>query len=374
MRQAAMLERRLGPAGAGVRRRAPCLAWRGDRTGLPDRLPHREEPVRRQRIRVCRHLRHVLAIPARHQHRVLMYGIIGALIMRGAFIAGGAALLDAFHATVYLFGALLIYAAVKLFRHTEGQIDPSRSLPLRLLSRVIPTARQLHGQKLLVRLDGRRLATPLLTALLLIETADVIFAADSIPAVFGSHPRHHSWSSRRTSSRCWACGPCTSSSPEQQLGCVTCRRDWASYWPASGPRCCSAICTRSHLGVADLHRRRAAGDHCALPGTRTAGRARPHRTADEDQRRARAAILRSERRCTSGRGPRRSGCWSVSLQAEHQGNDALEIAAERVALELRIAEGLRAPGDRGNAGVSMGVSRAERDQQVAAAGQGDRLA
>jgi CBS domain-containing protein len=82
----------------------------------------------------------VFAIPARYQHRVLMYGIIGALIMRGAFIVSGAALLNAFHLTVYLFGALLICAAVKL--SLQRQIDPSRTVLLRLLSRVIPTDRQ----------------------------------------------------------------------------------------------------------------------------------------------------------------------------------------------------------------------------------------
>jgi tellurite resistance protein TerC len=164
---------------------AMLLAWRGGATAqvyLTGYLIEKSLSV--DNVFVYAVIFSMLAIPARHQHRVLMYGIIGALIMRGAFIAGGAALLDAFHATVYLFGALLIYAAVKLFRHTEGPIDVSRSLPLRLLTRVLPTTRQLHGQKFLVRLDGRRLVTPLLTALLLIETTDVIFAADSIPAVF----------------------------------------------------------------------------------------------------------------------------------------------------------------------------------------------
>jgi tellurite resistance protein TerC len=164
---------------------AVLLAWRGGATGQAYLTGYLiEKSLSVDNVFVYAVIFSMLGIPARHQHRVLMYGIIGALIMRGAFIAGGAALLNAFHATVYLFGALLIYAAVRLFRHTERQIDPSGNAPLRLLSRVIPTARQLHGQKLLVPVDGRLLATPLLIALLLIETTDVVFAVDSIPAVF----------------------------------------------------------------------------------------------------------------------------------------------------------------------------------------------
>src|SRR5258708_13547415 len=97
---------------------------------------------------------------------------------------GGAAPPAASHAPFSFSGAWLFYAGGKFFRHTEGQIDPSRNVPLRLLSRVLPAARQLHGQQLLVRVDGRWLATPLLIALLLIETTDVIFAANSIPPIF----------------------------------------------------------------------------------------------------------------------------------------------------------------------------------------------
>lgn len=123
-------------------------------------------------------------IPARYQHRVLMYGIIGALAMRAAFIAGGAALLDAFHITIYLFGALLIYTAVKVLRHGGTQIHPDKNLALRVIRRVIPSTDALQGQKFFTRIDGKWLATPLLGVLILIETTDVIFATDSIPAIF----------------------------------------------------------------------------------------------------------------------------------------------------------------------------------------------
>jgi len=122
------------------------------------------------------------AIPARYQHRVLMLGIIGALVMRGVFIAAGVALLETFHPVIYFFGAVLLYAAFKMLRGGSHP-QPERNRVLRALRRVLPATEDLHGQKFLVR-DGRRvLATPLLLALIVVETTDVIFAIDSIPAV-----------------------------------------------------------------------------------------------------------------------------------------------------------------------------------------------
>jgi TerC family integral membrane protein len=122
------------------------------------------------------------AIPLRYQHRVLMLGIIGALIMRGAFIVAGVALLDTFHAVSYVFGAVLVFAAVKMARG-GGHIKPGDSRALRALRRILPATDRLHGQRFLVREQGRTLATPLLLALVVVETTDVIFAIDSIPAV-----------------------------------------------------------------------------------------------------------------------------------------------------------------------------------------------
>jgi tellurite resistance protein TerC len=122
------------------------------------------------------------AIPLRYQHRVLMFGIVGALIMRAAFIVGGAALLDNFHLVSYLFGAILLFAAVKMARGGD-QVQPRRNRVLRALSRVLPATDELRGQRFLVRDRGRVLATPLLLALIVVETTDVIFAIDSIPAV-----------------------------------------------------------------------------------------------------------------------------------------------------------------------------------------------
>jgi len=129
-------------------------------------------------------------IPPRYQHRVLMLGILGALLMRGAFIAAGIALLDAIHPVIYVFGAILLVAAFNMLRG-ESYSAPKDPRVLRILRRFLPVTDQLHGQRFLVRDDprdggrkrGRLLATPLLVVLVVAETADVIFAVDSIPAV-----------------------------------------------------------------------------------------------------------------------------------------------------------------------------------------------
>ena len=116
----------------------------------------------------------MFAIPPRYQRRVLMAGIIGALCLRAAFIAGGAALLHSFHIVVYVFGAVLLWTAIRMLR-SGGHLGPGRGLP-RVVGRVLPTTGQLHGQRFLVREGGRWLATPLLAALIVVEAADVIFA------------------------------------------------------------------------------------------------------------------------------------------------------------------------------------------------------
>ncbi|MGH3296475.1 MAG: TerC/Alx family metal homeostasis membrane protein [Trebonia sp.] len=122
------------------------------------------------------------AIPARHQHRVLMFGIIGALVMRAGFIAAGISLLEAVHPVIYVFGAVLLLAAFNMLRGGT-HAPPEQSRALRWLRRWRPVTDELHGQRFLVRDGGHVLATPLLLALLVVETTDVIFAADSIPAI-----------------------------------------------------------------------------------------------------------------------------------------------------------------------------------------------
>jgi len=125
-----------------------------------------------------------LAIPARYQHRVLMFGIAGALLMRAAFIAAGIGLLEAIHPVIYVFGAILLVAAVAMLRG-DPQAAPRDPRILRALRRVLPVTNGLHGQRFIARdqVGGRLAATPLLLALVVIEVADVIFAVDSIPAV-----------------------------------------------------------------------------------------------------------------------------------------------------------------------------------------------
>jgi tellurite resistance protein TerC len=124
------------------------------------------------------------AIPAELQHRVLMWGVIGAIAFRAAFIAAGAVALDRFDVVAYLLGALLIWSGVAMARGHEPRIDPQRSRALRVVGRVLPFTDGLRGSRFTVREAGRRMATPLLAALIAIETADVVFALDSVPAIF----------------------------------------------------------------------------------------------------------------------------------------------------------------------------------------------
>ena len=121
------------------------------------------------------------AIPARYQHRVLMLGIAGALVMRAVFILAGVALLDVFHPVIYLFGAVLILAAVAMLRGHHRQ--PGQGRVVRALTRVLPATDRLDGQRFITRENGSRVATPLLLALVVVETTDLMFAVDSIPAV-----------------------------------------------------------------------------------------------------------------------------------------------------------------------------------------------
>ncbi len=137
-------------------------------------------------------------VPNKYQHRVLFYGILGAFVFRGLFIALGAALLARFSWVAFLFGGFLIYTAYRLATHEGVEVDPAENPVLNLVRRVIPMTHSFHGQKLFVRgselteeeighRSSRRavLATPLFAVLVVIETTDIIFAVDSIPAIFG---------------------------------------------------------------------------------------------------------------------------------------------------------------------------------------------
>ena len=123
------------------------------------------------------------AIPAKYQHRVLFYGIIGALFFRAIFIALGNALMQ-YHWIVFAFGAFLIFTGIKMMVTPEKGVEPDKNLLIRVFRRLVPVTNELHGQRFFVRLLGRIHATPLFVALLFLEATDIIFAVDSVPAIF----------------------------------------------------------------------------------------------------------------------------------------------------------------------------------------------
>jgi tellurite resistance protein TerC len=124
------------------------------------------------------------AVPAKYQHRVLFWGVVGALVFRAIFIAGGAALLENFHWMIYVFGGFLVFTGIRMGLHRDQEMHPERNPALRIFKRIVPTTDTYHGQRFTIRQAGRRMATPLLAVLVLIETSDIIFAVDSIPAIF----------------------------------------------------------------------------------------------------------------------------------------------------------------------------------------------
>ena len=123
-------------------------------------------------------------VPAALQHRVLFWGILGALVLRAVFIALGAALLQEFHWVVYVFGGFLVFTGIKLLLQGEVEVHPERNPVLRLFRRLVPTVSEYRGARFTVVEGGRRCATPLLMVLVVVEATDVVFAVDSIPAVF----------------------------------------------------------------------------------------------------------------------------------------------------------------------------------------------
>jgi tellurite resistance protein TerC len=123
-------------------------------------------------------------VPQKYQHRVLFWGILGALVFRALFIAGGAALLERFHFTIYVFGAFLVLTGIRMALHRDEEVHPERNPVLTLFRRVVPMTAEYHGQRFTVVEAGKRIATPLMAVLVLIETSDILFAVDSIPAIF----------------------------------------------------------------------------------------------------------------------------------------------------------------------------------------------
>ncbi|ORI13917.1 tellurium resistance protein TerC [Rhodococcus sp. 1163] len=122
-------------------------------------------------------------VPKEYQHRVLFFGVIGALVFRGIFLAAGVAIVSKFTVVLFVFAAILLYSAWKLMKDEDDSYDPSTSLAVRLLRKVIPVRDEYSGTKFFVKEAGKRIATPLLAVVVAIEAADLVFAVDSVPAV-----------------------------------------------------------------------------------------------------------------------------------------------------------------------------------------------
>ena len=122
-------------------------------------------------------------VPKMYQHRVLFWGIFGALAMRIGFIFAGVAIINSFKITLILFGLFLLYSGIKLLQTHDDGFDPAKSKAMKIFHRFVPSTDELDGQKLFTRVNGKRLATPLLAVLVLVEITDVVFAVDSVPAV-----------------------------------------------------------------------------------------------------------------------------------------------------------------------------------------------
>jgi len=122
-------------------------------------------------------------VPSDYQHRVLFWGIIGAIVTRGAFIASGLAILEKLEWVIYIFGAFLVYTGIKIAIKKDGEVNPKKNLLFRLSCKYLPMTDVYHGGKFLIREKGRWLATPLLLVLIVVESTDIVFAVDSIPAI-----------------------------------------------------------------------------------------------------------------------------------------------------------------------------------------------
>jgi tellurite resistance protein TerC len=125
------------------------------------------------------------AVPDRFHHRVLFWGILGALIMRASFIVAGAALINAFHWIIYIFGAFLVVTGIKILRQGDAEVEPQRNPVVKLFQRFVPMTSGYDSGKFFQRHQGKLMATPLALVLVTVEATDLVFATDSIPAIFG---------------------------------------------------------------------------------------------------------------------------------------------------------------------------------------------
>jgi len=123
--------------------------------------------------------------PKEYQHKILFWGILGAIVFRMAFISAGAALIARFHWVMYVFGAFLVFTAIKLFNKKETEIHPEKNIVLKISRKIFPITESLEGEKFFIKKNNKIFATPLFLVLMMVESTDIIFAVDSIPAIFG---------------------------------------------------------------------------------------------------------------------------------------------------------------------------------------------
>jgi tellurite resistance protein TerC len=192
------------------------------------------------------------AVPAAQQARVLLVGIAAALVLRGLFILAGAAAIDRFSATFYLFGVFLIFTAVQLVRHRGVQPDLARNPIPRLAARLLPTTPDYHGGAWTIRVAGRRLLTPMAMVIVAIALCDVMFALDSIPTIFGLTQEPYLVC---TANALMGRASCTSCSEDCSTGWSTSPTGWRSSWPSSASNSspkphttASRTCRRSRCG------------------------------------------------------------------------------------------------------------------------------
>jgi tellurite resistance protein TerC len=124
------------------------------------------------------------AVPARYQYRVLFWGVVGALVLRGVFVLVGAELLERYDWMIYVFGVFLVYTGVRMAFHRDAEVHPERNPVLRVVRRLVPMTEDFQGERFFVRKAGKLLATPLFAVIVIVGTTDVVFAVDSIPAIF----------------------------------------------------------------------------------------------------------------------------------------------------------------------------------------------
>lgn len=158
--------------------------WRGERAALEFLTGYLlEESLSVDNLFVFLLIFSYFRVPRAYQHGVLFWGILGAIVMRFIFIIAGVALIHKFHWVIYVFGSILILTGIKLAREKDQEIHPEKNPVLKLFRRLVPVTPDYEGDKFFIRKEGRLFATPLFVVLLMVETTDVVFAVDSVPAV-----------------------------------------------------------------------------------------------------------------------------------------------------------------------------------------------